>query len=125
MPLTKTSTHKNLIVALIVLGALAIAAFSRFDANMLRQSQDSVWSYARFLNEAAKQNCLRREHLIFAAIKRGWVIDEDPITLRRAQIPNGTTSSLLIVVDPPLPFLLTANKEIGEIFFFNDQGCLL
>ncbi|MEP0659117.1 MAG: hypothetical protein ABJC87_07670 [Roseobacter sp.] len=39
--------------------------------------------------------------------------------------PAGYETSLLIEIDPPLPFLHMANKQRGKIFYFDQGGCLM
>ncbi|MEP0990732.1 hypothetical protein [Tateyamaria sp.] len=102
---------------------LGLAAVSMRLAKEAEHSKNAVWKYTQFLSDAAGANCLRKEALIQAAIIKTWEYEVDPIRIFPSDRVDGFETSLRVLIDPPLPFLLTANKGQGETFYFDKNGC--
>lgn len=109
------------IVSFVLL--LVLTKLSMSLAKEAEHSKSAVWKYSQFLKDAAAANCLKKESLIQAAINKNWEYEINPIGIFHSDRFDGYDTALRVLVDPPIPFLLTANKGQGEMFYFDENGC--
>ncbi|MEP1327710.1 hypothetical protein [Pseudophaeobacter sp.] len=91
-------------------------------ARKSENSKNAVWRYYQFLRDAAAANCLKKYALIQAAINKAWEYEVNPKMKFPIDRTDGHDTSLRGLVDPSLPFLLTASKGLGETFYFDKDG---
>ncbi|MGX9357528.1 hypothetical protein ACS3SW_20800 [Roseobacteraceae bacterium S113] len=107
-----------------ILFVFLVGAKLWFEASSLEHSRDAWRAYAEFISDAAASSCVTQQDFVFSAENRGLEVEVDGILLSTKK-PEAAVSHLIVLMNPPLPFLETGNKERGEVIFFDQRGCWL